>query len=179
MKILKKIVENFYKIMIKILFLALMLIMIYTLIVKINKIFNKNYMPMFSIHTVISPSMLPTLRVYDIIVVKKVNNVDDLKVGDIITFKLQSRKVTITHRIDEILIDNNSKYFITKGDNNPSIDDEKININNVLGEVVMILPYFGYIQLFIQSKIGWIMIVLIPASLIIIKNINKIKKIEK
>ena len=57
-----------------------------------------------------------------------VESVDDIDVGDIVSFKKDN--ILIVHRIIEKGVDNEGVYFITKGDNNP-IDDGKIRLEQI------------------------------------------------
>ena len=78
-----------------------------------SKIYEKkgsNYEPKFSLYTIISPSMEPNIKVYDIIVNTRIDSVNDIQIGDVITFistsSISSNK-TITHRVFDIIIDEN------------------------------------------------------------------------
>ena len=42
--------------------------------------------PLISLYTIVSPSMEPTIMVYDVIIYTRVTKDEDLKIGDIITF---------------------------------------------------------------------------------------------
>ena len=70
-----------------------------------NKIYaskGEQFSPAIGLYTIVSPSMEPNLRVYDVIIDKKVNNPNEIKVGDIITFistSTISKGLTITHRV--------------------------------------------------------------------------------
>ncbi len=75
--------------------------------------------------TVESQSMSPTFDEGDLIISRQINDINELKVDDVITFWtiIDGRKVKNTHRIVRIHQAENSVSFITRGDNNP-IDDE-------------------------------------------------------
>lgn len=60
-----------------------------------------------------------------------------LKIGDIVSYK--SKKDMVIHRIIDINEDEQGIYFITKGDNNPSPDPEKVRFSQITGVVVGIL----------------------------------------
>lgn len=47
---------------------------------------------------------------------------------------------------------------------------------NVIGKAVFTLPYIGYIGYFVRPLIGFILLIIIPASLIIIIEIRNIMK---
>lgn len=70
------------------------------------------------------------------------NNIKDIKVGDILVF--QTENVIITHRVIEIINDNNEIIFRTKGDNNNKADLFLTKSSDVLGVVKCKVKYVGY-----------------------------------
>jgi len=64
-------------------------------------------------------------------------SVDDIEVGDIITYKRGNR--LIIHRVIEKNIDAEGWYFIVKGDNNANADEGKIRFEDVTRVVVAIV----------------------------------------
>lgn len=138
--------------------------------------------PSISIYTIVSPSMEPKIMVYDVIIDLRVEDESDLKVGDIITFysnELDTGGYTVTHRIKDIYERDGIRYYITKGDNNIDIDPGVITFDNIVGKCHYIIPALGKIQMFISSKFGWALIILIPALGIIIMDIKKLVKIVR
>lgn len=141
------------------------------------------YEPKFSLYTIISPSMEPNLRVYDIIVDQRVDSVNDIKIGDVITFistSSISANKTITHRVIDIIVDKDGNYqYKTKGDNNLSPDLAYAEYNNIIGKVIFKIPQLGRIQFFLANQGGWLIAVVIPALIIIVKDVMKIFKLSK
>lgn len=135
--------------------------------------------PLYGAYIIISPSMHPTIKVNDAIIVKRID-AKKAKKGDIITFissDERTKGITITHRIIEILEDENGKkLFRTKGDNNNVADPSLVKEEDLSGKVIMKIPKIGYIQYFISQKYGWIIAVVIPCAGIIIYDILKIIK---
>lgn len=115
-------------------------------------------------------SMNPAIPVGSIVVIKPVDP-ETLKINDIICFKL-SEPPSITHRIANIT----SEGFLTKGDANEDIDQWTVKKESVIGKVILTVPYFGYIGYFVRTPIGFILLIIIPASLIIILEIRHIIK---
>jgi len=141
------------------------------------------YEPKFSLYTIISPSMEPNLRVYDIIVDQRIDSPNDIKIGDVITFistsSISSNK-TVTHRVIDIVIDEQGNYqYKTKGDNNLSPDSAFAEYNNIIGKVLFKIPQLGRVQFFLANQGGWLVAVVIPAIIIIVKDIMKIVKLAK
>jgi signal peptidase len=124
--------------------------------------------------------MEPTIMVYDVIIDTRVTKDEDLKIGDIITFysnTIDTGGYTVTHRIEDIYESNGIKYYTTKGDNNIDADSGIITIDNIVGKCRFIIPSIGKMQMFITSRAGWVLIILIPALGIIIIDIKKLIKI--
>jgi signal peptidase len=93
----------------------------YFICLRISSAKGEEYAPPFSIYTIVSASMTPKIKVYDVIINVKVDNPTDIKVGDIITFTSTSAftyGMTITHRVMDIQIANGEYEYITKGDFN-------------------------------------------------------------
>lgn len=137
--------------------------------------------PSYSIYTIVSPSMTPFIKTYDMIVNSKVEKPEDLKVNDIITFTSSSSisdGLTVTHRIKKILIIDGTYFYVTKGDNNVVEDSSPVAFENVIGKVFLKFPQFGRVQAFVASQTGWILVVIIPALIVIIKDVMKIIKIN-
>lgn len=95
---------------------------------------------------VISGSMEPTLKVGGILYYEK-TNIEDFKKGDILVYRLN--KHIISHRI----VDITDNGFITKGDNNVSIDTYEVNNSQVIGKGTdWSIPYIGYYADYIYNR---------------------------
>ncbi|SHE31204.1 signal peptidase I [Clostridium fallax] len=116
-------------------------------------------------YTILTGSMEPKIKPGDIVLVKKVAE-DELKEGDIITFKEDNR--IVTHRI----VEKNNNGFITKGDNNNVKDSEIVKENNIIGQVKLVIPKLGYVLVFLSKPIV-ISAILIIIALIIIWDVFK------
>lgn len=148
------------------------------------KAYQKNptvNIPRFGLYTIISPSMEPNVKVYDVVVDLNVFNENDIKVGDIITFISRSsisNGLTVTHRVIQIVEnENGTKSFITKGDNNTKTDQAPVNFNDIIGKVLFKIPQLGRVQFLLAEKFGWIIIILLPALGVIIYDFIKLFKL--
>ena len=128
--------------------------------------------------TVLSGSMEPTIKTGSIILTKPTG---DYKIGDIITFGPITKTVPpTTHRITEIKVQGGNPIYITKGDANNSIDSREIQKSDILGKMIVKIPYLGYVIDFVRKPIGFVLIIIIPAVVIINDEIRKIwKEIKK
>ncbi len=157
-------------------FLALIVVVVILLIASVFPV-PGNY----KIFVVQSGSMEPKIKMGSIVVVKPAQ---DYKIGDIITFGPYNKtKAPTTHRIFEIKLVNGQPRYITKGDANNAPDQREITMREIIGKVLFSLPFLGYLVDFAKKPLGFVLIIVIPAAVVIfdeIKNIfNEIKKIQK
>ena len=141
---------------------------------------NPNYEPKFTLYTIVSGSMEPNIRVYDIILDKRIDSADDIKIGDVITFKSTSsisRDLIVTHRVIDIKVVNGKYEYVTKGDFNATADSDTAKMENIIGKVIIRFPQLGRLQFFVATKMGWFIIVLLPAACVIIYDIIKLIKL--
>lgn len=115
-------------------------------------------------NVVVSGSMEPVFYRGDIVIVEKSDffglqefNPLDVKKGDIIIYNANWFLEPVIHRIIDIKEDENGVYYITKGDNNPVPDPEKVRPSQVTARVIkidnhlLIIPKIGYITLWIKG----------------------------
>ena len=82
-------------------------------------------------------SMSGTIEEGDLIIIR---DTDDYKIGDIVTFFQDGDDIPTTHRIYNI--DENGNWK-TRGDANNSYDKRSITNDEIIGEVVLVIPYVG------------------------------------
>jgi signal peptidase len=123
---------------------------------------------------VFTGSMEPAIPVGSVVVIKPVDP-ETLKIGDIICFKL-SEPTSITHRIINIT----NEGFTTKGDANEDPDQWAVKKENIIGKAILTIPYIGYLGYFVRTPLGFILLIIIPATILIITEIrNIIKELKK
>ncbi|AKB78370.1 Signal peptidase I [Methanosarcina horonobensis HB-1 = JCM 15518] len=122
---------------------------------------------------VLSGSMTPVMLPGDIIVVKSVTP-DGLMAGDIIAFQDPGGKDTfVTHRIIGIE-EGEERIFRTKGDANEEEDIFKVPASEVVGKLVFVIPFAGYLPETSKNKIFFFFTVIIPATVIVLDEIKTI-----
>ena len=126
----------------------------------------------FGIYLVRSGSMEPTINVGDMIITKPVNatSLNTLQPGTIITFQ-QGSKLD-SHRVVSI----SGGSITTKGDANKRPDPQAVSLSQVKGIYLFRLPYVGYLTYYIHTKLGWFLMVILPAAILvgfIVKDIIK------
>ena len=92
-------------------------------------------------YKVLSGRMEPEYHVGSVVYVEK-SSIDDIEVGDVISFYINDNTV-VTHRV--IDKDNDTESFHTKGDANETEDGGSVAYDKVVGKVVLNVPYLGYI----------------------------------
>jgi signal peptidase len=115
-------------------------------------------------------SMQPAINIGDIAIIKRVDP-SQIHVGDMLTFH-QSRQI-VTHRVVEVLPNGD---FITKGDANNAPDTEPVPKSNVIGKVVFIVRYVGYVLYYAGTFWGLVFLVWIPAIALIVMEVRSILK---
>ena len=128
----------------------------------------------YKIFIVKSGSMAPAIKIGSLVVIKPVNN---YKIGDIITFGPYSKtKAPITHRIYDIKVVDGQPIYITKGDANNAPDAREVAKRDILGKVLFSVPYLGFAVDFAKKPLGFVLIIVVPAAIIIYDEIKKIIK---
>lgn len=137
---------------------------------------NDNRPPLFNAFIIVSPSMVPNIKVQDGIIVKR-ENVTNLRKGDIITFVSHDSRydgLVVTHRIAGIEKTEDGNYvFRTKGDANSREDSYLVKADDIYGKVIFKIPMIGYIKKFLSKSYWIILLIGIPALLIIVYDIFK------
>jgi len=161
---MKKFLLSILKLIEWIIFLTLIVIL---LLVASPLLPTKEYI---STHVVSTGSMEPEIMTGSVVFSSL--ETDEINPGDIIVFKSpQNKEVTVVHRVMEI----NDGEYVTKGDNNENNDDWVVSDDDILGSVVFTVPYLGYAIEFLKTPLGFGLGVGIPALILIIAFIKKIR----
>lgn len=126
----------------------------------------------------ISNSMQQEFEVGDIIISKEVSE-NSIKTGDIITYR--EDETIITHRVCDIVKENNQIKYITKGDSNNTIDDNLVDYNQIEGMYCYKIPKLGSLILTLKKPQVLVLIALLPICIIAIiyKTIINRKEIKE
>lgn len=146
---------------IKVILGIITIIIIYNMIlVGISIIDNKKEISIFGYkaYIITSDSMEKEISVGDVIIAKKVNE-EEIETNDIITFYEDNQ--IITHRVVNINTSNGYKEYETKGDNNNINDNKSVLFQNIIGEVIIVIPLLGKMILFMKNQVIVLIIILI------------------
>lgn len=131
----------------------------------------------YEVKIVLSGSMEPAISVGSIIIVKPT---DTYEIGDVITFGKDDRvNIPTTHRITEMRVVAGETRYITKGDANSDADFKEVTDGEILGKVLLDVPWLGFLLDMAKKPIGFIILIGIPASAIILDEVKKIYKEAK
>lgn len=120
-----------------------------------------------------SGSMEPALSRGSVVIVVPAK---EYSIGDIVTFQKDSLpKSTVTHRINDKKESNGKIAFVTKGDANNVADSDLLYQDRIVGKVMMGIPFLGYPVNFAKTQLGFLLIVIIPAIVIIYSEFLVIK----
>lgn len=124
-----------------------------------------------------STSMVPTLNVGDIVIVKGVDPTT-ITVGTVIIFRSPGGSIDIIHRVIGVVKVGGTLYFQTKGDHNAGPDPWSPGVpeTNVKGVLVGRIPYIGYVTLALQGPPGIILIVFLIFLMIVFEFYDSRKK---
>ncbi len=130
------------------------------------------YMPL----TVESDSMSPTFKKGDMILCKEIDDVNDLKEDDVITFwtLIDGKRVKNTHRIVEVKNEDGAVSFITRGDNNSKDDDVPAYSSDIIGKWTEVkISGFGKVLDFLKTKKGFFICIIIPLAVFFLFELYK------
>jgi len=122
----------------------------------------------FRLMVVLSGSMAPALLAGDAVLVT--SGITSIREGDIITFQREGELVT--HRVVEVQPD----QLVTQGDANNAPDPWLVPTSAVEGVYALRLPLLGYLVWFARQPIGWLSLVILPATGLVIGEVTTLVK---
>lgn len=123
-------------------------------------------------YVVLSGSMEPSVPTGSVVVVQP--STSGYSVGEVITFSQKSGKDAVTHRINTIDNTDGAISYTTKGDANNQVDNSTVAKDQVVGKVIWTIPYLGYGIEYAKKPYGFILLVIVPATIIIYEELKNI-----
>jgi len=167
MKTLKKVtntINSLLNVIIVLIIILLIIVIISSLISRKNNGSNTVHFFNYSIYRVSSSSMIPELKVGDLILIRKQGSYN---IGDIITFR--TKEGLFTHRI----VDLRDGKIITRGDAN-NTNDKELDINMIEGKVIKNLVFMSWLYKKLSNKY-----ITIPLFIILLSSYVFLNKKEK
>ncbi len=121
-------------------------------------------------------SMEPVLKVGSIAILTKGK---DYRIGDIVSFVSPRSGEIIAHRITGVEEERGVTLYSSKGDRNDLPDPWRVSKNQVLGKVLISIPFLGSLAFFGKTIKGLILLVYIPAFLIVLNEVACITKLVR
>ena len=94
----------------------------------------------------------------------------EVEPGSIVTY--QRGAELVTHRV----LSFDGDTLVTKGDAVEDPDARSVNLSDVRGVYLFKIPYIGYVSSFVQTKVGWFLAIVIPATALVALLIRSIYK---
>ena len=119
-------------------------------------------------YAILTGSMRPEMPPGTLVVMKPVP-VDDIGIGSVVTYQLESGKPTVvTHRVVAVGFDGRGeKTFTTQGDANNVSDAEDVKPVQIKGALWYKAPYLGYVNKYITGKERHIIMIIVVSGLLL------------
>jgi len=120
-------------------------------------------------------SMSPTFSAGSVVLVRP-QEASTVRIGDIVTYRDPDAGATatiVTHRIVGIS-QSEPLSFTTRGDANHANDPLPLPSSNLIGRVAYVIPYLGFVFSFMQTRVGMLVMLILPASLVIVVEVRKL-----
>lgn len=129
---------------------------------------------------VLTDSMYPQIHSGDLIICHTAGP-EEIEAGDVIVFfdPAGNGTTVVTHRVVEVLEENGTLSFKTKGDNNNAEDRLAVPEGNLLGTYESRIPGAGNVAMFMQTTPGLILCVVCPILLLVGWDMLRRRKYEK
>ena len=115
---------------------------------------------------VLTASMTPAIAPGDVVIVAD-RDPGTIGEGDVITFTRGDNEVPVTHRVTTVTEGAGGLAFETKGDANSDVDSSLVPAGNVVGTVILTIPYIGYVVQFTNTPYGFVALVVGPIGLFV------------
>ncbi|GEN44340.1 signal peptidase I SipW [Alkalibacillus haloalkaliphilus] len=131
------------------------------------------------LNVVYSGSMEPEISTGSVIGIDTNINPEALSEGDVVMFQSEPG-VFVTHRVIDVVENNNQVMYRTKGDNNEAADSSLLLPENIHGVHSSInIPFLGYVMDFANSSLGIALLMIIPGILLVVSSGKTIYKALK
>lgn len=116
---------------------------------------------------VLSESMVPEFQTYDLVIGKKTDTIEGVRIGDVVTFR--DGQTLVTHRVVGV---NQNGGLVTRGDANDINDINAVTSDLMVSKHVVTIPKAGYIIAKLQDPI-FLLVLWIVTMFVIIKALIK------
>lgn len=131
------------------------------------------------VFSVISGSMEPKIPMGSVVFTKALDTYSE---GDVVTAKEYGNQTrTFTHRITQVIESTDETetpiiMYQTKGDANEDPDATLTPKRWVIGKVCVTIPGLGFVINFVNTQLGFMLLVMMPVTLIVVSELLNVKK---
>lgn len=113
----------------------------------------------YRFYAVMTDSMEPRIPTYSMVLTKIIDESEELKPGEIITFKAErgDQEIVLTHHFNKTQEENGQLYYRTNAEGRDELDLYYTKRSDIIGKYVGHVPYVGKFIMFMQSKFSWIL----------------------
>lgn len=131
-----------------------------------------HFSPDYDVYMVRSESMKPAINMGDMVITGPLGGPlgRAVRPGSIVTY--QRGEELVTHRV--LSVDGNT--LVTKGDAMDNPDPRSVAMSDVRGLYLFRIPYMGYVSSFIRTRLGWFLVIVAPATALVVLLIRQIRK---
>ena len=126
------------------------------------------FSPGYDMRLVRSESMKPAINMGDMVITGPPGG--EVEAGTIVTY--QRGEELVTHRVLSV----DGETLVTKGDAVEDADPWAVTLSDVRGVYLFKVPYIGYVANFISTKLGWFLVIILPATALVALLIRDIFK---
>lgn len=117
------------------------------------------FSPDYDMRLVRSESMKPAINMGDMVITGPLGG--KVNPGTIVTYERGAELVT--HRVLSVEGDT----LVTKGDAVEDPDPWAVTLSDISGVYLFKIPYIGYLANFIRTKLGWFLVIILPATALV------------
>ncbi|MBI2852501.1 MAG: signal peptidase I [Chloroflexi bacterium] len=121
--------------------------------------------PDYDMSVVKSESMKPSIEMGDLIITGRPGGFPgyDIRPGTIVSYRIGES--IVTHRV--LSADPENGIFVTKGDAVEDPDPQPIHISQIVGVYLFGISKLGYLSYFLHTRVGWFLLVILPAAVLV------------
>ena len=127
---------------------------------------------------VLSGSMEPEISAGDVVLVAETDP-SAIGEGDVVTFVRSDEAAPVTHRVVGVVEQEGNYAFETQGDANAEPDAGLVPEENVIGTVLLTIPFIGYVIQFVNTPAGFALFVGGPIGLLMLSGIRSFVRSSK
>jgi signal peptidase I len=90
----------------------------------------------------------------------------DLRPGDVVSLQVGAQRAIFTHRITRVVTRDDGLWLETRGDANPGPDPSLVPAGDVIGRVMAVIPWAGYVVTLLSSVQGVVFLVSLAGFLL-------------